>query len=380
MRIVRLFMGCILMVLVLMSSPSCGKSYSNVTGLGVPAKTGVVDVTIDSAYVSHGKDEFWQPKEGNVFLILDISVVNVSSEEIAVWTLQIGGKVVWFSLVDDSGNVYSTENGVPEDRKRLEGRSLSPNETLSGSIAFDVPTAWESLTLQINLWETLKPEKIIGGISLSRADISNLEALVVPSEEEIEVVKTYIVAGKGNEYQVVAWVENKSDVVANIEKFTASLYGPDGKVLGSKTMEFTGALRHMLPSSGRWVISDMFTDIAAQPTSAELKLGDVWWQDPPSVIPYFNILQADFIPGQNQYYPEQNAKVVGKFSYSGETVERIELVVVLLGDNKEPVGTAHAEVDNVSTGEHPFEADFYYNALYPTKPVAAIEVSFIITP
>lgn len=377
MRLLRLLMGCILMVLVLVSSPSCGKSSSNVAGLGVPAKTGVVGVTIDSAYASHG-DEYTQPKEGNVFLVLDISVVNVSSEEIAVQSPQIGGKAVWFSLLDDSGNEYSEGmGGVPEGQKRFEGKSLSPNETLSGGISFDVPTEWESLTLQVHLGEMLKSEKIIGGISFSRADISNPEALEAPSDEAIKVAKTYTVAGKSNEYQVVAWVENESDLVAGSEKFTASLYGSDGKVLGSKTMEYTGALSRMFPSSGRWVISDVFTNITTQPTSAELKLGDVWWQDPPAEPPSFNVLQADFAPGQNPSYPEYEAKVVGKFSYSGETVKRVGLVVVLLGDNKEPVGTARAEVDNVSAGEHPFEAGFSYNVVYPTKPVASIEVSFI---
>ena len=100
MRVYKLILTFSLSLLLLISVTSCGKSNSNISGLGTPAETELVSVTINSISASHGGGStFDQPEEGNIFLVLDISVVNTSSEDVAVHTMQIGeGKVVWFSI------------------------------------------------------------------------------------------------------------------------------------------------------------------------------------------------------------------------------------------------------------------------------------------
>lgn len=94
-------------------------------------------VTVNSAKISQGDDVF-QPKSGNTFLIVDVSLKNVSSQEQNVSSL------LMFTLKDATGQQYNetvTDGATPPDGK------VEAGDTLRGQLSYEVPQAQHSFTL-----------------------------------------------------------------------------------------------------------------------------------------------------------------------------------------------------------------------------------------
>ena len=376
MKKTKMVLACFIVLLMVFPCLSCGKSKNRVVGVGVTAETSLVNVTINSISATHG-DRNSQPEEGKIFLLVDLSVANVSGGTVAVQVIQVDSKIVGFALVDAAGNEYGkTMSQVPEGQEQFERRTLSSGDSMEGVMTFEVPLDWDSLILNINQYEFMK-QTVIGSITISSAEISNPEVMETPSADALKVERTYIVQGETGKYQIVSWVENTGKLTGGCNKYSFTLYDAEGKVLGSKSGEYSNSISNIFPSSGRWVMSDVFSGVSGTPAKGELRMGEIWWGDVPSKIPAFSLLQADFTPGQSLTYPSYGAKVVGKFSYSGQELKRADMVIVLLGEGKEPIGTARETVEPIRPGENPFEADFSYNVILPTTPVSSIEASFI---
>lgn len=94
-------------------------------------------LNINSVKSSPGQD-FSTPKSGNVFLLIDVTLKNLSSQEQNVSSL------LMFHLKDDTGQTYT---------EAITGFTTSPNGKLEaggllrGTIAYEVPAAQKAFTL-----------------------------------------------------------------------------------------------------------------------------------------------------------------------------------------------------------------------------------------
>lgn len=94
-------------------------------------------VTVNSVKTSKG-DEILQPKAGNVYLIVDVTVKNISSKE------QDLSSLLQFTLKDATGQKYDetiVTNATPPDGK------IEAGDQVRGQIAYEVPSAQKSFTL-----------------------------------------------------------------------------------------------------------------------------------------------------------------------------------------------------------------------------------------
>jgi len=94
-------------------------------------------VTVNSVKTDAGDDVF-KPKDGNTFLIVDVSVKNVSSKE------QDLSSLLQFTLKDSSGQKYNetiVSNATAPDGK------IAAGDVTKGQLAYEVPAAQKSFTL-----------------------------------------------------------------------------------------------------------------------------------------------------------------------------------------------------------------------------------------
>ncbi|MGZ3600504.1 MAG: DUF4352 domain-containing protein [Ktedonobacterales bacterium] len=94
-------------------------------------------VTVNSVKTSNG-DDFSKPKSGNTFLVVDISIKNVSSKE------QDLSSILQFTLKDSTGQKY--EETILSGATAPDGK-LAAGDVVKGQIPYEVPTAQHSFTL-----------------------------------------------------------------------------------------------------------------------------------------------------------------------------------------------------------------------------------------
>lgn len=94
-------------------------------------------VTVNSVKTSEGDDVF-QPKSGNVFLIVDVTVKNVSSKE------QDLSSILQFTLKDATGQKY--DETIVSNATAPDGK-VEAGDQVRGQLAYEVPAAQKSFTL-----------------------------------------------------------------------------------------------------------------------------------------------------------------------------------------------------------------------------------------
>ena len=94
-------------------------------------------VTVNSVKTSQG-DDVSQPKSGNTFLIVDVTLKNVSNKEQNISSL------LMFTLKDATGQQY-TETIV--DGTTTPDGKLEAGDVLRGQLAYEVPKSQHSFTL-----------------------------------------------------------------------------------------------------------------------------------------------------------------------------------------------------------------------------------------
>lgn len=93
--------------------------------------------TINSAKVSDG-DDMNHPKAGTHYLLVDVSITNVSQKE-----QEISSMAMW-DLRDSTGQQYT--ESITSFTKPPDGK-LEPGSPLRGVIAYEVPTGMHAFTL-----------------------------------------------------------------------------------------------------------------------------------------------------------------------------------------------------------------------------------------
>lgn len=94
-------------------------------------------ITVNSAKTNTG-DDFSQPKQGNIYVVVDVTMKNLSSQEQDVSSL---GQ---FTFKDATGQQYNetiTDIGQAPDGKVAAG------DLLRGQLVYEVPTAQHQFTL-----------------------------------------------------------------------------------------------------------------------------------------------------------------------------------------------------------------------------------------
>ena len=117
---------------------SSASSSSKHFKVGDEVKVGTTYVvTVNSVKTSQGDDVF-QPKSGNTFLIVDVTLKNVSNQEQNVSSL------LMFTLKDATGQTYNetiVDNTTPPDGK------LEAGDVLRGQLPYEVPQSQHNFTL-----------------------------------------------------------------------------------------------------------------------------------------------------------------------------------------------------------------------------------------
>lgn len=94
-------------------------------------------VTVNSIKTSAG-DDFDKPKDGNTYVIVDVTTKNVSSKE------QDLSSLLQFTLKDSSGQKYTetiVSGATPPDGK------IAASDLLKGQLAYEVPASMHDFTL-----------------------------------------------------------------------------------------------------------------------------------------------------------------------------------------------------------------------------------------
>lgn len=97
-------------------------------------------VTVNGAKTSQGSD-YINPKSGNIFLIVDVTLKNTSNE------VQHASGIIQWSLSDATGQKY---NGTFIPGATDPGGAMAPGSLVRGQLAYEVPLSIHSYTLQFN--------------------------------------------------------------------------------------------------------------------------------------------------------------------------------------------------------------------------------------
>lgn len=94
-------------------------------------------VTVNGAKTSKGS-EFLKPKSGHIYLLVDVSLKNLSNKEQSV------SSALNFTLADSTGVKYN-ETIVDSDQGQVDGK-VEAGGPLKGMIAYEVPTTEHKFT------------------------------------------------------------------------------------------------------------------------------------------------------------------------------------------------------------------------------------------
>jgi hypothetical protein len=155
----RLLLSLTIIVISMFAFVACGGSSSSNTGTAVtPTSTSAAstapstqhfkvgqtvkvgdtwEVTINSAKTSEG-EQFLTPPAGHHYLIVDVTLKNISSQE------QNVSSALNFTLQDSTGQKY-TETILPG--KTPPDGKVEANSPLRGQLSYEVPTDQKAFTL-----------------------------------------------------------------------------------------------------------------------------------------------------------------------------------------------------------------------------------------
>lgn len=105
--------------------------------VGDQVKVGDTYIVTVNSFKTNPGDDIFKPKAGNTFVVVDVSIKNVSSQE------QNLSSLLQFNLKDSTGQKYTETiiSGVtPPDGK------LAASDTLRGQLAYEVPTSQHNFT------------------------------------------------------------------------------------------------------------------------------------------------------------------------------------------------------------------------------------------
>lgn len=121
-----------------------GQDYSTFHEIGETADYNNIEATILGYEESTG-NEWAVPAEGNIFVLINMSITNHTEEELTVSSMASFEGYCNGAKLDYSSNAF-TVLATSTDKQKLDG-SLAVGETLSGYLCLEVPADWTSLEI-----------------------------------------------------------------------------------------------------------------------------------------------------------------------------------------------------------------------------------------
>jgi uncharacterized protein DUF4352 len=119
------------------TSTTGGSGGNNHFKVGDQVKVGDTYIVTVNSFKTNPGDDVFQPKAGNMFVVVDVSIKNVSSQE------QNLSSLLQFDLKDSTGQKYTetiVSNTTPPDGK------LAAGDIVKGQIAYEVPKTQHDFT------------------------------------------------------------------------------------------------------------------------------------------------------------------------------------------------------------------------------------------
>lgn len=117
--------------------------------VGEAAELNDIVVTLVDVTESAGKD-FYNPEDGNVFLLCEFNIENNSDKDIAVSSI-----VCFDAYVDDYATSMSLTAQLASDKGQLDG-TVAAGKKMSGVIGFEVPEDWAEIEVRFtpDFWKS----------------------------------------------------------------------------------------------------------------------------------------------------------------------------------------------------------------------------------
>ncbi|WP_088226762.1 DUF4352 domain-containing protein [Desulfosporosinus sp. FKB] len=111
--------------------------------VGDTFKLGDLQYKVNGIRTSGGKNQYMKPKDGNVFLLIDMTIVNNGSQDASI------SSMLSFKLTDKDGRSQDISiEALSEANGKLDG-SIPPGKKMTGELGYEVPKASKSFELEI---------------------------------------------------------------------------------------------------------------------------------------------------------------------------------------------------------------------------------------
>ena len=111
--------------------------------IGDTFKLGDLQYRVNGVRTSAGTNQYMKPKEGNVFLLIDVTVENQGKDEAGI------SSMLSFKLSDKEGRSQELSiEALTEANGKLDG-SIPPGKKITGELGYQVPTGPQSFELGI---------------------------------------------------------------------------------------------------------------------------------------------------------------------------------------------------------------------------------------
>lgn len=123
--------------------------------VGDIAKLGDISLQVIGYDESKG-DEWAAPREGNLFLFINMEIHNNTEEDLTVSSMASFESYCGDYKLDYSSNAF-TALATNTDKQQMDG-SIAPGKALNGYLCLEVPTDWTSVEVQYssNVWSDQK--------------------------------------------------------------------------------------------------------------------------------------------------------------------------------------------------------------------------------
>lgn len=130
------------------SEPVKDQAPENTTfGVGEKVELNDIIVTLNSVVESNGK-EFFEPSDGNVYVLCEFTIENNSSKE-----LNISSMLCFDGYVDDYSTSLSISAESSSDKGQLDG-TVAAGKKMNGVIGYEVASDWKEIEIHFtpNFW------------------------------------------------------------------------------------------------------------------------------------------------------------------------------------------------------------------------------------
>jgi len=119
--------------------------------LGETVETKVMKVTLTNVEKSEG-EEFLAPDEGNEFVLLDITVENISDKDIVV------SSILGFNAYVDDTAMNEDYAALTSAKKETMDATVAPGKKMSGTLGYQVPKDWKEIEIHYEpeVWKDIK--------------------------------------------------------------------------------------------------------------------------------------------------------------------------------------------------------------------------------